>query len=528
MAMAQGSLNFTVSARDAASKVIHTIGGNIKTMAKTAVASFAAFVGAVSAASATVVAFSKHAVHAAIEDSTAQEHMISLLKHRKLWTDKNKESIDKMTEAGAKLAFTQEDIRASIETATTFATKFSDAQKIVAASQDVARAKNISLAEATQIVSRGYMGMARGLKMMGVQIPKGATGLTVINEVLKKFGGSAIDFSKTFAGQMESAHDSINVTVKAIGYAIGGGAGMPTFVKLLNTLRPVLDDVLSTVKSYLPDLQKYSAQIANEIPVKVANLWATVKKALPDILSTVKSWIDKAFEFGYWVNDTLGPKGTVQVALAAIAFKIGGWKGAITGAFTTGFSSIGFDPLQSAIAGAITAAFASTVVEQGLEALGAKVAAAIFGGNAISAAASAATAGTAAAAGAGEVAAGVGLGALVIAALPEILAAGAVVAAVAALALLASKPQPERPLSETHPGVAAPSSILDPGYDWSNYMKDFESQFKGIRYQGGYGSDLHPQDVTVKSYLVLDGKQIAYTVGQYTDGKFARSDPGAR
>lgn len=403
MATGQGSLNFSIMARDAASKTIRGIGVGLKGMAKTSVAAFAAFTAAATTAAAAAVAFAKKAINAAIEDAAAQDHMISLLKKRKMWNDKTRASIDAMIVSGQELAFTDDDIRGAMETATQYTKKFGDATKILAAAQNIARAKHMDLASATQMVGRGYMGMTRGLKMLGVEIPKGATGLTVLNAIMAKYGGSAQDYSKTFKGQMESVNIAVQETIESIGYALGGGEGLPTLTKLLAGLRPTIDDILGTVKENLPALQQYAAKIASEIPGKVARLWKTIKTNLPDIKRTIQTWIDKAMEFGHWLSKHLGAKGAASLGLSALALKIGGWKAAIATAFAQGFASIGWDPLTSAIGGAIAAGIASAAVEVAIKALTLKMAAALAGQTVVTS-----VAGGVAAAGATAAASGVG------------------------------------------------------------------------------------------------------------------------
>jgi hypothetical protein len=427
--MANGSVNFTISARDAASKTIKSVGASLGGMAKVAKAMVLAVGAATIAATTAVIAFGIKAVKAAVDDAAANSALVSVLKARHLATEKVLAGTNKLIESGAKLAFTDDEIRAGIATATQFTHKWSDAQKILATAQDIARAKNISLEEATTLVGKAYQGNTKGLKALGVETAKGARGLTVLNGLQKQFAGSAVDYSKTFRGQMDAVHIAVNETVESIGYAIGGGEGLPTLTKLLAGLTPVVDDILSTVKANLPALQEYAAKLAAEIPSKVAALWRTIKTNLPNIKDKIQEWIKKAQDFGGWIEKTLGLKGTANLGILAISAKIGGWKAAIGTAFAQGFASIGFDPLTAAIGGAIAAGIASAAVEVAIKALTLKMAAALAGSSVTGSVAGAVTA----AGGAAAVGGGIGLGALAVTAV-ALLGAAAVAAAIGALA----------------------------------------------------------------------------------------------
>jgi phage-related protein len=197
--------------------------------------------------------------------------MVAVLKARGLATTKNLAAIEKMIAANQKLGFSDDDVRQSIQTATQFTKKFSEAQKISAVAAEVAAAKGISLAEATSLVGRGFMGNLRGLKMMGVELPKGAKGMSVLEAVSKKYTGVAEKMSKTTAVQMKILGIVIDELKESIGYAL-----LPILNNALVVFRdkilPVIVTVAEKVRDWITSNKALIDSIGKLIGDKIAGL----------------------------------------------------------------------------------------------------------------------------------------------------------------------------------------------------------------------------------------------------------------
>lgn len=271
MAATSAQVTFAFLAKDAASKTIRgiskalgavkgaasSLGGALKTGLKVGIASIA---GLAAGALGLAAAFTK----GAIEDEAANNRLIAVLKKRKLATEANLKAVDDLIAKGAELAFTDDEIRAGLATATQFTKKFTDAQKILAVAQDVARAKNISLDEAATLVGKAYQGNTKGLKALGVETKKGAKGLTILSAVSKKFGTSAAAYAETTAGKMEALSITLSETGEQIGYA----------------LLPIVNDLLTTFKKEgLPIIKAFADGVTDFI--------TTNKDAIKGIVGTV-------------------------------------------------------------------------------------------------------------------------------------------------------------------------------------------------------------------------------------------------
>jgi hypothetical protein len=412
MASAQGAATFSVIAKDAASSVLKGVGKEMGKLGKTGGAVFktlaatAAAVGAaLTAAAAASLKLARAAISAAIEDDAEQQKLIATLKARGLNTEEATKRVNELIAAGQKLAFTDSEVRAGYATATQFAKGYAKQQAILAAAQNLARAKNISLEQATKLVGKAFIGSGAALKNYGVDLKRTVTtvekkikrdrdgnevvdrqikqtkevikGLEAVALIDKQFGGVAEAYSKTFAGQFDIVKDSINETVEAIGYAIGGGEGLPTFVRLLEGIRPVLDDVLGEINKNLPDIQRFGRELVEKFLAKLPGYVATAKRELPILIDNIKNFIGGVGGFAKDVASFLGPEGLITAGIAALGGKMGGLGGALGATFAAEFIKLGVDPITATITGTLAGAITAGVV-QGFASSAAQVAVSKF------------------------------------------------------------------------------------------------------------------------------------------------------
>jgi hypothetical protein len=310
------SANFVISAKDAASSVMKGIGKQMRSLGKTGGAVFktlaagaAIAAAAITAAFGLAVKFAKSAIQAAISDDAEQQKLIATLKARGLTTEEATKRTNELIAAGQKLSFTDSETRAGINIASQYTKNYAKQTAILTAAQNLSRSRNISLEAATKLVGKAFSGNGKALKAYGVDLTKTVTtvekkikrdrdgnevvdrqikqtkevikGMEAVRLITDKNAGVAEAYSKTFAGQFDIVKDSINETVEAIGYAIGGGEGLPTFVRLLEGIRPVLDDVLGEINKNLPDIQRFSRELVEKFLAKLPGYVATAKRELP-------------------------------------------------------------------------------------------------------------------------------------------------------------------------------------------------------------------------------------------------------
>lgn len=361
MAGSSAQITFAFLAKDAASKSINAIGRNLKglgSVAKTIGKGIAIGIAAIGAAFGAAAYAAKGFVQSAIEDIAAQTKLVSVLQARKMATEENLAVVENLIKAGQALAFTDDEVRAGIATATQFTKSFADAQAILTTAQDVARAKGISLEEATSLVGKAYQGNTKGLKSLGIETKKGAKGLAVLTAINSKFAGVAAKNADTVSAQFEIFRIKIDEAKESI-----GGALLPAVMKVFKALQPVVDSLLGDLDKKLPDLEKFANTIADKLVRNIPKWVATAKRELPPLIDKVKEFFLEATKFSDGAVKALGPDGLITTGIAAIGFKIGGLKGALAGALTKGFSDIGLGPFESLLLGAVSSAVLAGLAE---------------------------------------------------------------------------------------------------------------------------------------------------------------------
>jgi len=382
--MANVAVNATISARDAASKNIKTVNKALGTLGKTAGSIGADFkkvalgiTGVVAGAGAFTIAAIKEA--AAGQAETAK--LNAALKARGLATASVAAAIERQIAAGQKLAFTDGEVRASVEASTRFTKKYSDAVKIQNAAFDLSRATGMSLEEATIALGKAYQGNgAKLFGMLGIQ-NKGLTGIKAINAILGKTKGSATAYADTVAGSFEV----LAVGVKKL-QGDFGAAFLPAVTKLFKGLAPYIEKFANTIKANTPQLEKWADVIVNKILENLPRLFREFQRLVPRALKSIEGFVDKITGIGKSADDLLGPGGSITLLVTGIGAAFGGLKGAITANLVKG----GLDPFTALIVANIAAqipaslasALTGAIVNQAIAAYGAKMAAATIAANA--------------------------------------------------------------------------------------------------------------------------------------------------
>jgi hypothetical protein len=94
---------------------------------------------------------------------------------------------------------------------------------------DVARGRNIGLEQAAQLVLKASLGQAGALRRVGIAAKQGSTGLQLIDQLQRKYAGSAEAYGRTAAG----AQDRFRVAVGNLQETLGNSA-LPTITKYLD------------------------------------------------------------------------------------------------------------------------------------------------------------------------------------------------------------------------------------------------------------------------------------------------------
>jgi len=178
----------------------------------------------------TIVSFTKQSINAFAETEYSAMALDNVLKNLGV-SDKGINSIESAIEQLEKLSsFDDSEIRSALSNTVVQLGDVDMSLKVVNVAMEVARAKNISLADATQKLSLGLLGNTRGLKDLGINVKDfgEAASLTatdkleILNTVMGKVGGSMTDFGETVKGVQAASITAFGNLKEEIGEDLSG------------------------------------------------------------------------------------------------------------------------------------------------------------------------------------------------------------------------------------------------------------------------------------------------------------------
>lgn len=172
----------------------------------------------------------------------------------------NSDAIEAAITKREELAFSDDDLRASL---TLLVTKTHDSNKALAlqtTAMDLARLKGIGLEEASAMLTKGLDGNSKVLKQLGIDLPATATQQERLTAIQKVSAGQAAAYGKTAAGAQEAFQIALGDVVEEVGAAF-----LPVMVGLFGFLRttalPAIRNVIAAVQKWLAENKPLVEQI---------------------------------------------------------------------------------------------------------------------------------------------------------------------------------------------------------------------------------------------------------------------------
>ena len=298
-------------------------GGGITRLEKAAKFSRTALLGFAGAFG--VVAFTS--VEALDKVEKAQANLETAIKNTGVSFEEAKPAVDAHARSMKNLGFTYDETYGALSKMTAASGSPKLALDALSTAADLARFKQISLADAGTLLARASIGQAKGLGDLGIAmgktIPKGASFAQILKMVEDRAGGAAKAFGDTLSGKIAIARANFQDLQVQIGTAL-----VPTLIKVTDWISEKGIPKFKELASFVKDNFGWFKALAGIL----ATMWAVGK------LSAFISMIGKLIA----VMRTLA----VVSGVAAVAE-----------AFATGGLSVGTAAL--AIAGTLTPALAA-------------------------------------------------------------------------------------------------------------------------------------------------------------------------
>jgi hypothetical protein len=236
--------------------------------------------GAVLAMGAAFVGFAAFGIKEANEAEQAMNKLGVTLSNFGVNTAETRAKVEGLTGSYVDLGFGGEEAAAGFDVLFRATGDLDQAQALLATSADLARVKNISLADASSILSKASMGGAKAFKDMGITLdttlPKAQAIEKAMGELNDRIGGQAIAYTETFAGQLAVTKEKFADVAETLGTTL-----MPYLKQFLDTILKTVDWIKAN-SSWL----SYLAGAVVTVTIALAAYNATVKV----VAATTKAW----------------------------------------------------------------------------------------------------------------------------------------------------------------------------------------------------------------------------------------------
>jgi phage-related protein len=132
----------------------------------------------------------------------------------------NEDAVEGYVSKMENMAFADDDVRDSLNKLVPRTHDLTEAQKLQATAMDLARAKNIDLSTATDIVGKVYGGNVGILGRYGIAVDKGATSTEALAAIQKASAGQAQAYADSAAGGMERLQTAFGDALETVGHEI--------------------------------------------------------------------------------------------------------------------------------------------------------------------------------------------------------------------------------------------------------------------------------------------------------------------
>jgi hypothetical protein len=229
---------------------------------------------------AAFVGFAAFGIKEANEAEQALNKLGVTLSNFGMNTPKVRKEIEDLTGSYVDLGFGGEEAAAGFDTLFRSTGDLEKSQTLLATSADLARVKNISLADASSIVAKANQGSAKAFKEMGIvldtTLPRAEMLDKAMGELNQKIGGQAIAYTETFAGQLAVTKEKFADVAETLG------------TTLLPYIKRFLDLITQTVEWVKANSSWLSILAGAVLTVTVA--LAAYNATIKIVAASTKAW----------------------------------------------------------------------------------------------------------------------------------------------------------------------------------------------------------------------------------------------
>jgi hypothetical protein len=190
------------------------------------------------------------------KDEASQVLLANALRNTVPAFDGSTKAVESYADAQQRLGFMDDDVRASIGQLVGITHDQTKAMQLSALAQDLARAKGIDLATATDVVSKAAQGNGKALKAMGIDISGAKDAAGMLDAIQKNVKGSAEAWAASSDGKVAVAAAKQDAAWEKIGSIVN---------KVSSVLLPALTDAFSGIADILASVSEQAQPMIDQM-----------------------------------------------------------------------------------------------------------------------------------------------------------------------------------------------------------------------------------------------------------------------
>lgn len=227
--------------------------------------------------------------------------------------DGNAAGAEKYAAAQGRLGFADDEVRASLGQLVGITHDLTAAQDLNSLAQDIARAKGIDLAAATDIVTKAAQGNGKALKGLGVDIGGAKTAAEMLEAVQKNVKGSAEKWAATNEGKLTVSNVKVGEAMEKVGGIVD---------KVSQVVLPVLADAFSNIVDALSDVWVAIQPVISTVARQLQPVFQAIGRVAGEVFGAIVSVVKGLQPVFQTVFDVVSKIIGVQIKVWTTAFDI--------------------------------------------------------------------------------------------------------------------------------------------------------------------------------------------------------------
>lgn len=216
-----------------------------------------------------------------LQDQAGQEQLAGALERNIPNWDGNRQGAEAYAAAQGALGFADDEVRASLGQLVGITHDLTEAQNLNSLAQDLARAKNLDLAQATDIVTKAAQGNGKALKGLGVDVTGAKTAADFLAATERNVAGAAEEWAATNEGKLAVSNVKVGEAMEKIGGIVD---------RVSQVVLPALADAFVAIVDVLDTVAAAVGPVIDELGPKLRPILETLTKTvLPALGATFRT-----------------------------------------------------------------------------------------------------------------------------------------------------------------------------------------------------------------------------------------------